>query len=184
MAAAQPQGSSVPTPSPTAPPRQRACRVVTTSLTARVLIRHQLEVLDEIAWTVVSGDAYEDAPTGLSVDVLPIRREFSPADLPAFVRLWRYFRKNRFDFVQTHTPKASFLGLPASRLSGTRTIYTIHGALYFAGNGRRANVLGWVFERWCCAWAHLVLVQSREDETACPGPGSARPARSPTSATA
>jgi len=142
--------------------------VVTTSLTARVLIRHQLEVLDEIEWTVVTGDAYDDAPDGLRVDVLPIRREFSPADLPAFVRLLLYFRRNRFALVQTHTPKASFLGLPASRLSRTRTIYTVHGALYFAGNGRRANVLGWIFERWCCSWAHQVLVQSREDETTMP----------------
>jgi glycosyltransferase involved in cell wall biosynthesis len=142
--------------------------VVTTSLTARVLIGHQLRALDEIEWTVVSGDAYDDAPTGLGVDVIPIRREFSPADLSAFVRLYRYFRRRRFDLVQTHTPKASFLGLPAARLSGTPAIYTVHGALYFAGNGRRANILGWFFERWCCSWAHRVLVQSTEDEAVMP----------------
>jgi glycosyltransferase involved in cell wall biosynthesis len=146
----------------------RACRVVTTSLTARVLIRRQLEALDDIDWTVVSGDTYQDAPVGLRVEVIPIRRQFSPADLSAFVRLLRYFRRQRFDLVQTHTPKASFLGLPAARLSGTRAIYTVHGALYFAGNGRRANLLGWAFERWCCSWAHEVLVQSGEDERAMP----------------
>ena len=168
MAAAQPQRSPVPTAPPSARPRLRACRVVTTSLTARLLLRHQLQALDEIEWTVVSGDAYDDAPVGLHVDVIPIRREFSPADLRAFVRLVRYFRRQRFDLVQTHTPKASFLGLPASRLSGTWTVYTVHGALYFAGNSRRANVLGWLFERWCCSWAHQVLVQSSEDETALP----------------
>ena len=168
LAAAQPQRSPVPTAPPSARPRLRVCRVVTTSLTARLLIRHQLQALDEIDWTLVSGDAYDDAPAGLPVDVIPIRREFSPADLSAFVRLLRYFRRRRFDLVQTHTPKASFLGLPASRLSGSRTVYTVHGALYFAGNSRRANVLGWIFERWCCSWAHQVLVQSGEDETALP----------------
>jgi glycosyltransferase involved in cell wall biosynthesis len=82
--------------------------------------------------------------------------------------LWRYFSSRRFDFVQTHTPKASFLGLPAARLAGIPAIYTIHGALYFAGNGRRANVLGWCFERWCCSWATRVLVQSRQDARALP----------------
>jgi glycosyltransferase involved in cell wall biosynthesis len=168
LAAAQPQRSPVPTAPPSARPRLRVCRVVTTSLTARLLIRHQLQALDEIDWTLVSGDAYDDAPAGLPVDVIPIRREFSPADLSAFVRLLRYFRRRRFDLVQTHTPKASFLGLPASRLSGSRTLYTVHGALYFAGNSRRANILGWLFERWCCSWAHQVLVQSTEDETALP----------------
>ncbi len=47
-------------------------------------------------------------------------------------------------------------------------MYTIHGSLYFAGNGRAANVLGWCFERWCCQWADQVLVQSREDESVLP----------------
>ncbi len=91
---------------------------------------------------------------------------------PRSSALWRYFRRQRFDFVQTHTPKASFLGLPAARLSGTTAIYTIHGALYFRDNSRLANVMGWLFERWCCAWADLVLVQSREDlNGSCPGRG-------------
>ena len=142
---------------------RRACRVVTTSMTARLLLGHQLQVLDEVSWSVVTGDAYDDAPPNLDVTIVPMRREFALSDIVAFVRLWRYFRRGRFDFVQTHTPKASFLGLPAARLGGTTAVYTIHGALYFQDNGRLANVLGWVFERWCCAWADLVLVQSRED---------------------
>ena len=137
-------------------------------MTARLLLGHQLRALDEVAWTVVSGDRFDDAPPDLAVEVVPIRREFAPSDVAAFVRLWRTFRRARFDFVQTHTPKASFLGLPAARLSGTRAVYTIHGALYFRDNGARANVLGWLFERWCCSWAHLVLVQSTEDAAVLP----------------
>jgi glycosyltransferase involved in cell wall biosynthesis len=146
----------------------RGCRVVTTSLTARVLLANQLGALAEVDWTVVSGDAYDDPPEGVDVEVVPIRREFALSDFPSFLGLWRYFSSRRFDFVQTHTPKASFLGLPAARLAGIPAIYTIHGALYFAGNGRRANVLGWCFERWCCSWATRVLVQSRQDARALP----------------
>jgi glycosyltransferase involved in cell wall biosynthesis len=85
--------------------------------------------------------------------------------------LLSYLRRQRFDFVQTHTPKASFLGLPAARLAGSTAIYTIHGSLYFAGNSGRANALGWCFERWCCLWAHRVLVQSREDQEVLPKVG-------------
>jgi glycosyltransferase involved in cell wall biosynthesis len=152
-----------------APERRRTgCRVVTTSLTARVLLANQLRSLTDIEWTVVSGDPYDDPPPGVEVEVLPIRREFTPSDLGAFVRLWRYLRRRRFDLVQTHTPKASFLGLPAARLAGCPALYTIHGSLYFAENGRRANLLGWLFERWCCSWADRVLVQSREDEAVLP----------------
>jgi glycosyltransferase involved in cell wall biosynthesis len=137
-------------------------------MTARLLLGHQLRALDEVSWSVVSGDAFDDAPVDLSVEVVPIRREFALSDFGAFLRLWRHFRRERFDFVQTHTPKASFLGLPAARLSATTAIYTIHGALYFRDNTRAANVMGWLFERWCCAWADLVMVQSREDNDVLP----------------
>ncbi|MBF6555676.1 MAG: glycosyltransferase family 4 protein [Acidimicrobiales bacterium] len=142
--------------------------MVTTSLTARVLLANQLRSLDDVDWTVISGDAYDDPPDGVAVKVIPIRREFALSDAVSFAQLLRYLRRQRFDFVQTHTPKASFLGLPAARLAGSPAVYTIHGALYFAGNSRKANLLGWCFERWCCAWANCVLVQSREDERVLP----------------
>ncbi len=79
--------------------------------------------------------------------------------------------------MQTHTPKASFLGLPAARLAGTTAIYTIHGALYFRDNGRAGQRAGWLFERWCCAWAHIVLVQSARTRRCCPGRTCARHAK-------
>jgi glycosyltransferase involved in cell wall biosynthesis len=155
----------------TDPDRPRGCRLVTTSLTARLLLANQLRRLGDVEWTVVAGDPYDDPPDGVAVKVVPMRREFSVSDFRSFVGLWRYLRRERFSFVQTHTPKASFLGLPAARLAGSPTIYTIHGALYFRGNGARANVLGWCFERWCCTWANRVLVQSREDEAVLPRVG-------------
>ena len=160
-------------PKPSAAPERRTttrrgCRVVTTALSARVLLANQLRVLDDVDWTVVSGDSYDDAPEGIDVEVIPIRREFALSDVASFVALWSYFRRRHLDFAQTHTPKASFLGLPAARLAGTPAIYTIHGALYFRDNGRMANVLGWCFERWCCSWADRVLVQSEEDRHVLP----------------
>jgi glycosyltransferase involved in cell wall biosynthesis len=162
-----PTANAVPAPSGA----RRGCRVVTTSLTARLLLANQLRSLGEIEWTVVSGDAFDDPPETVDVEVVPIRREFALSDVVSFVRLWTYLRRQRFDFVQTHTPKASFLGLPAARLAGSTAVYTIHGSLYFAGNSRRANILGWCFERWCCLWAQRVLVQSREDEQVLPRVG-------------
>src|SRR5579862_9032361 len=106
----------------------RGCRVVTTSMTARLLLQHQLRQLREISWSVVSGDAFDDPPGDVEVEVVPLRREFALSDVSAFVALLRLFRRRRYAFVQTHTPKASFLGLPAARLAGTRAVYTIHGA--------------------------------------------------------
>jgi glycosyltransferase involved in cell wall biosynthesis len=155
----------------------RGCRVVTTSLSARVLLANQLARLSEIDWTVVSGDAYDDPPSGIDVVIVPIRRELSPSAVVSLARLWQHFRRRPYDIVQTHTPMASLLGLPAARLAGRRTAYTIHGALFFDGNGRLANLAGWCFERWCCAWAVRVLVQSREDEDRLPAAGICRRSR-------
>lgn len=153
----------------TAGARVRGCRVVTTSLTARVLLANQLRALgDEVDWTVLSGDAYPDPPSGVAVEVVPMSREFAPSNARSFVGLLGALRQGRFAFAQTHTPMASFLGLPAARLTGTPAIYTMHGALYFADNSRKRNALAWCFERWCCTWARRVLVQSREDESALP----------------
>ena len=44
--------------------RAQGCRVVTTSLTARLLLANQLRTLHEVDWTVVSGDDYDDPPPG------------------------------------------------------------------------------------------------------------------------
>lgn len=137
-------------------------------MTARLLLANQLRSIGGISWTVVSGDAFDDAPENVTVEVVPIRRELSFSDLRSFLALRRLFRRRHFDFVQTHTPKPSLLGLPAARLAGSKAVYTIHGALYFSDNDKAGNVAGWAFEKWCCTWAHLVLVQSREDERVLP----------------
>lgn len=140
-----------------------ACRVVTASISARLLLARQLEALQDMRWSLVSGDDVDHPPAGVRACTVPMRRELAWSDARSFLRLLRLFRARRFRFVQTHTPKASMLALPAARLSGTPAVYTIHGAMYFRGHGFLPNVLGWVFERWCCSWAHHVLVQSRED---------------------
>ncbi len=41
-------------------PRWRGCRIVTTSLTARVILANQLRSLPEAEWTVLSGDRYDE----------------------------------------------------------------------------------------------------------------------------
>lgn len=156
---------------PSAAPRDQhrnSCRVVTTSVSARLLLLRQLDVLREYRWTVVSGDEYHDAPEWLDVHVVPMRRDPAWSDLRSFWHLLRFFSRHRFEFIQTHTPKASLLALPAARLSGAAALYTVHGSLYFRGNAWLRNLLGWFFERWCCSWATMVLLQSEEDMAALP----------------
>jgi len=49
-------------------------------------------------------------------------------DFIAFIKLYFYIRKNKFDIVHTHSPKASILGRWAAYLAGVKNIiYTVHG---------------------------------------------------------
>lgn len=146
----------------------RGCRIVTRAVSARVLLAWQLRALPSIDWTVVSGDAYPDPPDRVRARHVPMQRSLSPSDAVAFVRLVRLLRRERFRFVQTHTQKASLIGLPAARLAGTVPVYTMHGSLYFVGNPWWRNLPAWAFERWCCAWAARVFLQSREDQATLP----------------
>lgn len=124
----------------------------------------QLTSLSEMRWTIVVGDEYVDPPEQFDVHRVRMTRELTLRDLRSFWDLYSFFRPRReLAFVQTHTPKASLLGLPAARLAHLPTLYTMHGCLYFKDNSQLANVAGWVFERWCCSWADRVLMQSRED---------------------
>ncbi len=136
---------------------------MTWSESARLLLSGQLAALRELRWSVVTGDYYRDAPGNVTAYCVPMRRELALSDFRSFVSLFRFFRRHRFAFVQTHTPKASLLGLPAARLAGLPTLYTMHGCFFFKDNSALGNAAGWILERWCAAWAHKVLLQSRED---------------------
>jgi glycosyltransferase involved in cell wall biosynthesis len=61
-------------------------------------------------------------------------RRISPFnDLVAFIKLYFFIRKNRFDIVHTHSPKASILGRWAAYFAGVRNIvYTVHGWPFYS----------------------------------------------------
>jgi len=49
-------------------------------------------------------------------------------DIASFLRLFYFIKKNGFDIVHTHSPKASLLGSWAAALAGVKhIIYTVHG---------------------------------------------------------
>ena len=72
---------------------------------------------------------------GIKVKTIKIKRKISPLyDLVTFCRLWRYFRKEKFDIVHTNNPKPGLLGQLAAKMAGVPIIInTIHG-LYFQEN--------------------------------------------------
>lgn len=49
-------------------------------------------------------------------------------DLAAFFKIYSYIKRNKFDIIHTHSPKASMLGRWAAFFAGVKNIvYTVHG---------------------------------------------------------
>jgi glycosyltransferase involved in cell wall biosynthesis len=94
-----------------------------------------LDNLDPAEWEVYvisqpNGPLVEEVRrrgyTHLAVSTL--RRQLSPLDFLAFIRIYFLCRKYRFDIVHTHSSKTGFLGRIAARLAGVpKVIHTVHG---------------------------------------------------------
>ncbi len=103
---------------------------------------------------------------GIPVHTVTItRRLFTPlADLLALWQLFWLFRRERFDIVHTHTPKACFLGQLAAFLARVPVrVLTIHG-LYFQRESSWLKKLFFVpVEKLIATMAHLAFSVTRED---------------------
>lgn len=104
-------------------------------------------------------------PDGIFVKIMPFPPRITPlADLKTLIRLVRYFRKERFHVVHTHTVKPGLLGRLAARLAGVPVIvHTIHGFYFHDGMHsvvRRIFVGVEKVGAWCC---DAILSQNQED---------------------
>jgi glycosyltransferase involved in cell wall biosynthesis/ribosomal protein S18 acetylase RimI-like enzyme len=145
--------------------------IATVDLTVQFLLMPQLRRLREEGFDVTAISApgpWRDEIEAEGIRFLPwphATRSWDPSsDARAFGELIGILRRERFDLVHTHTPKAGILGRIAARAMGVPAIVnTVHG-LYATPHDpfhRRAGVLA--VERiaaWC---SDLELYQSHED---------------------
>ena len=103
------------------------CRVVTVPFFVYAHLRRQLYFLKETGMdvVVVSSDGPErkkiSTQNGLAYHCIDIPRSIHPArDLIALIRLFKFFRKKKFDIVHSTTPKAGLLSAIAGYLAGIR----------------------------------------------------------------
>ena len=118
----------------------KVAHITTVDLSLRYLLLNQLRTIRDAGFAV-SGisapgkdvDVIQDA--GIEHLSAPLSRSFTPVrDLVALAQLYRILRREKFDIVHTHTPKAGLLGQYAALLARTPIrVHTIHG-LYFPGH--------------------------------------------------
>lgn len=92
---------------------------------------------------------------------IPMRRAIAPLDdIVSIVRLCWFLHRTRPDIVHAHTPKAGFLGMVCSWLTGTNVrIYHVHGLRLETTVGYRRLIMRWS-EVIACRLAHRVLCVS------------------------
>ena len=164
--------------------RPRVAHVTTVDLSLRYLLLNQLQRIRDEGYDVcgISADGPDVAvveASGIPHFAIPMTRRMTPiADLRALWALTWLMRRERFDVVHTHTPKAGLLGQLAARLSGVPVVVnTLHG-FYFHDDTkpwpRRFYI--WM-ERIAAKCSDTILSQNREDMTTAVAEHIASPAQ-------
>jgi glycosyltransferase involved in cell wall biosynthesis/UDP-N-acetylmuramyl pentapeptide phosphotransferase/UDP-N-acetylglucosamine-1-phosphate transferase len=111
------------------------------------------------------GNMFTQASTGgVKTVVLPsLLREIRPfTDIRAFLQLYRFFRKNSFTIVHTHSSKAGILGRLAARAAGVPVVvHTIHGVAFHTYQAQWKNRLYIALERLCAPMSDRIISVSR-----------------------
>lgn len=137
-------------------PTVRACLVSSTGNNVRVFFRGQFAYLHErgFHFTVVTNDPSREAlalPKEAEYRHVPLARSITPlADLRSLVRLFRLFRRERFDLVQYTTPKGALLGSIAAWVARVPVRLFLLWGLYYVGQKGLKRRLFKAFDRLAC----------------------------------
>lgn len=128
--------------------RRRICFVTAIPLTINAFMRAHIAALrQEFDVTLVSSGSAGDLAglLGSHVSFVPVqieRRISLARDVVALARLWRLFRKEKFDSVHSITPKAGLLSMLAARFAGVPLrFHTFTGQIWATQRGLRRLVL-------------------------------------------
>jgi glycosyltransferase involved in cell wall biosynthesis/ribosomal protein S18 acetylase RimI-like enzyme len=149
----------------------RVAHITTVDLSLRYLLLAQLRALSDAGFDVTTISAPGPWSAGLAAEGirhLPWRnvtRAWDPrADARAFAELFALLRRERFDLVHTHTPKAGLIGRIAARLAGVPCVVnTVHGLYAAPGDRARRRVPVLALEWLGARMSDLELYQSGED---------------------
>jgi glycosyltransferase involved in cell wall biosynthesis len=143
---------------------------------AQVIVKFLLENLDQEKFELSLAVGNEGFLTQsithrqLKVRILPpLRREVNLLnDFWALVELRRFFKRERFDIVHTHSSKAGFIGRLAAKLAAIPIIiHTVHGFPFHDFNGRMSNRFYSEAEKLSAKiTTHLICVSEKDRETA------------------
>lgn len=116
---------------------------------------------------------------GVHMHIVRIRRSISPlSDLAAVFNMWRYFKRQKFTIVHTHTPKQTLLGQLAAKLAGVPIIInTVHGLCFHEQMKPLKKYFLMAVEWIAGKFSTIILSQNPEDVDTAIRLGIAKPDR-------
>lgn len=149
----------------------KVCQVASVDISLKFLLFEQMKYLKKHGfevWGVASRGKWisEIEAAGIPVKTIEIKRKiFSPfADFVALIRLVRFFRREKFDIIHTHTPKASLLGQVAAIIADVPIrVNTIHGFYFQDNSPRLKRFLFIIIEKIIAQCVDLTFTVNRED---------------------
>lgn len=148
----------------------KIAQVATSGVSVRLLLLDQIKSLEENGHEVVAvcapGPWVESIRgAGVTVETVSMEREITPwRDARSLLALRDCFRRNKFDVVHTHTPKAGLLGPLAAKLARVpHVVHTVHGLLFHDRMSHLRQMLFWFPEKFTATFCDRLLSQSEED---------------------
>ena len=148
----------------------KICYISSVDITIRFILINHVKFLKregyDISVVCSPGDFVKEIKyQGIKVKTIKFKRKISPFyDLITFLKLYFYFRKEKFDIVHTHTPKPGLLGQLAAKVAGVPIIVnTIHG-FYFQQNDSFLKKSFYIFiERIAAKCSDVIFFVNKED---------------------
>lgn len=151
--------------------KKKICHISSTDITVRYLLMPQLKFLVSQGFAVHAvcspGTLEKEIEReGIRLQYIAISRKlFTPfADMVSLIKLYRYFKKEKFDIVHTHAPKPALLGQLAAKLAGVPIIInTVHGLYFTEDSSWLRSFIFILIEKISAACSTLIFSQNKED---------------------
>jgi glycosyltransferase involved in cell wall biosynthesis len=145
---------------------KRICFVTTVPITLLTFVRPQAEYLMRNGWDVTwicaeDEEISQDIPYGVRFIPIQFKRGFDFIGGPAaIVKLYRLFKRERFDLVQYSTPNAAFYTSTAAWLARIPVrLYAQWGIRYVGFEGLLRQMCK-LLEHWCCHCSTVIQPDS------------------------
>lgn len=148
----------------------KICYVASVDTTIKFILFDQIKFLEREGYDVYTvcsaGKLIKDVEKqGIKVKIIKFKRKISPiSDLVALIRLFFYFKKEKFDIIHTHTPKPGLLGQLAAKMAGVPIIVnTIHGFYFQKEDSWMKRKFFILIEKIAAKCSDLIFSINKED---------------------